>query len=212
MHHLLSAADLDRDEVAEIMDLAEEMALVQSRPVKKLPGAARPYGGQPVLRGLDPDPVLLRAGRQVAVGGRDQHQRQGLVGLQGRVAAGHRADRRRDGRGRPGHPAPRLRGALADHPLVCRGRHRRPRPERRRRHPRAPDPGPAGRLHHATALRPRARPGRLRRPEGGHRRRHHPLPGGPQQRAAAGHPGRRGGRGRPADPAAGRDRVLAGAR
>jgi aspartate carbamoyltransferase catalytic subunit len=37
MHHLLSAADLDLAQIAEILDLAEEMALVQSRPVKKLP-------------------------------------------------------------------------------------------------------------------------------------------------------------------------------
>jgi aspartate carbamoyltransferase catalytic subunit len=37
MHHLLSAGDLDRTQVDEILDLAEEMALVQSRPVKKLP-------------------------------------------------------------------------------------------------------------------------------------------------------------------------------
>jgi aspartate carbamoyltransferase catalytic subunit len=37
MHHLLSAADLDTDQVASILDLAEGMAQVQSRPVKKLP-------------------------------------------------------------------------------------------------------------------------------------------------------------------------------
>ena len=37
MHPLLSAADLDLAQIAEILDLAEEMALVQSRPVKKLP-------------------------------------------------------------------------------------------------------------------------------------------------------------------------------
>ena len=37
MRHLLSAADLDATEVTEILDLGEEMALVQSRPVKKLP-------------------------------------------------------------------------------------------------------------------------------------------------------------------------------
>ena len=37
MRHLLSAADLDATAVAEILDLAEEMALVQGRPVKKLP-------------------------------------------------------------------------------------------------------------------------------------------------------------------------------
>ena len=37
MRHLLSAADLDRDQISEILDLAEEMSLVQGRSVKKLP-------------------------------------------------------------------------------------------------------------------------------------------------------------------------------
>ena len=37
MRHLLSAADLDQTQITEILDLAEEMSLVQGRPVKKLP-------------------------------------------------------------------------------------------------------------------------------------------------------------------------------
>src|SRR5690606_32597407 len=37
MRHLLSAADLDRQEIIEILDLAEEMAQVLHRPIKKLP-------------------------------------------------------------------------------------------------------------------------------------------------------------------------------
>ncbi|GAB3740639.1 aspartate carbamoyltransferase catalytic subunit [Microlunatus parietis] len=37
MRHLLSAADLDHDEIVEILDLAEEMAQVLHRPIKKLP-------------------------------------------------------------------------------------------------------------------------------------------------------------------------------
>ena len=37
MHHLLSAAELDQAQIGQILDLAEEMAQVQSRPVKKLP-------------------------------------------------------------------------------------------------------------------------------------------------------------------------------
>lgn len=37
MRHLLSAADLDLAQVQDILDLAEEMSLVQDRPVKKLP-------------------------------------------------------------------------------------------------------------------------------------------------------------------------------
>ena len=37
MRHLLSAADLTAPEIADILDLAEEMSQVQTRPVKKLP-------------------------------------------------------------------------------------------------------------------------------------------------------------------------------
>jgi aspartate carbamoyltransferase catalytic subunit len=37
MRHLLSAADLDRTQITEIFDVAEEMSLVQGRPVKNLP-------------------------------------------------------------------------------------------------------------------------------------------------------------------------------
>ncbi|WP_152360452.1 aspartate carbamoyltransferase catalytic subunit [Microlunatus speluncae] len=37
MRHLLSAADLDRQEIIEILDLSEEMAQVLHRPIKKLP-------------------------------------------------------------------------------------------------------------------------------------------------------------------------------
>nr|WP_294695706.1 aspartate carbamoyltransferase catalytic subunit [uncultured Friedmanniella sp.] len=37
MRHLLSAADLSLAEITEILDLAEEMAQIQARPVKKLP-------------------------------------------------------------------------------------------------------------------------------------------------------------------------------
>ena len=62
------------------------------REVKKLPDAARPHRRQPVLRGLDPHPDLLRAGRQAAVGRRHQLLRQGLERVQGRDAQGHRAD------------------------------------------------------------------------------------------------------------------------
>ena len=53
MRHLLSAADLDRQaEIGEILDLAEQMSLVQGRPVKKLPALTWPDRGQLVLRGF----------------------------------------------------------------------------------------------------------------------------------------------------------------
>ena len=37
MHHLLSAADLSLGQATAILDVAEEMHDVQSRPIKKLP-------------------------------------------------------------------------------------------------------------------------------------------------------------------------------
>ena len=57
------------------------------------PGAARPDRRQPLLRGLDPHRVELRAGRQAAVAPTSSTIRsRGLVGRQGRVAEGHRPD------------------------------------------------------------------------------------------------------------------------
>ena len=54
--------------------------------------AARPHGRQPLLRGLDPDPDLVRGGGQAAVGRRDQLLGEGLQRGQGREPEGHRAD------------------------------------------------------------------------------------------------------------------------
>ena len=106
MKHLLSIDDLSTDEIAPLFETAADMHDVQSREVKKLPGAARPHGRQHVLRGLHPHPVVVRDRRQVALRRRHQRQRQGLEHVQGREPARHRADRLRDGRRRPRHPAP----------------------------------------------------------------------------------------------------------
>ena len=83
MRHLLSAADLDRTEIGEILDLAEEMSLVQGRAGQETAGATWPDRGQLVLRGLHPNSVLVRDRRQMAVGRCDQYQREGLVGIKG---------------------------------------------------------------------------------------------------------------------------------
>ena len=73
-------------------------------------GAAGQDGGVDLLRGLDPDPALVRDRGQAALGRR--HDVHGLVELaqQGRVAARHRAHPR-------GHGSRRLRGP----PLLRRG-------------------------------------------------------------------------------------------
>ena len=78
--------------------------------------------------------------------------------------------------------------------------------QRRRRHPRTSHPGAARRADHPPAAR------RHRGQAGGHRRRRPAQPGGPLQRPAAAHAGRRGGAGGAADAAAGRGVGLAGHR
>src|SRR3954453_2762539 len=62
MHHLLSAADLDQAEVLEILDLAEEMALVQTREVKKLP----PLRGRTVVNLFFEDSTRTRSSFELA--------------------------------------------------------------------------------------------------------------------------------------------------
>ena len=177
MQHLLSAADLDRGQVTEIMDLAEEMALVQSRPVKKLPALR----GRTVVnlffedstrtrssfelagKWLSADVINISAkGSSVSKGEslRDTVLTVAAMGVDALVIRHHAS----------GAPWQTTRW-FAEAGIAAA------RAERRRRHPRAPDPGPAGRLHHATALRPRARPGRLRRTEGRGRRATSPTPG-----------------------------------
>ena len=204
--HLLSAADLTRDD-AELVLAHRRRDAVAGRPAdQEAARAARPHGGQPLLRGLHPDPDLLRGRGQAALGRRHQLLRQGLVALQGRVAQGHRADPRGDGLRRGRHPARRQRrpapaGQLRLGPRLGG--------QRRRRHPRAPDPGAARRLHHVAPPRgPQRR--HPRRSADRHRRRRAPLAGGPLQRAAAPHARRRGHPGRPADPVPGGHRHLAG--
>ena len=193
MHHLLSAADLDRTQITAILDLAEEMAQVQSRPVKKLPALR----GRTVVNLFFEDSTRTRSSFELA----GKWLSADVINISAKGSSVSKGESLRD--------TVLTVAAMGVDALVIR-HHASGAPwqatqwfaelgiaaaraQRRRRHPRAPDPGPAGRLHHAPAL-PAAGRGRrrLRRPDGGHRRRPHPLPGGPQQRAAARHPGRRG--------------------
>ena len=191
--HLISAADLSRDDALLILDTADELAQMADRPIRKLPDAARPDRRQPVLRGLHPDQDLVRGGGQAAVCGRHQLLRQGIKRRQGREPQGHRADPGGDGRGRGRHPAPGVRRAAPAGRLGPRQRG-----QRRRRHPRAPDPGAAGRLHDAPQARPAGGPARH------DRRRRAAQPGRQVQRAAAADARRRRHAGGTADAAAGR--------
>jgi hypothetical protein len=81
--HLLSAGDLSRDEAVRILDTAEELLSVASRPIKKLPTLRGRTVVNLFFRGLDPYPDLLRGGGQAALGRRHQLLGQGLERLQG---------------------------------------------------------------------------------------------------------------------------------
>src|SRR5215216_6411061 len=62
MRHLLSAADLDLTSATELMDLAEEMSLLQGRPVKKLP----PLRGRTVVNLFFEDSTRTRSSFEIA--------------------------------------------------------------------------------------------------------------------------------------------------
>ena len=123
------------------------------------PGAARPDGRQPLLRGLDAHALLLRDGGEVAVGRLAELRRQGQLRREGRVAARHGPQPSGDGAGPDRHPARHPgRAALPGPPPPGGGR------ERGRRRPRAPDAGAARRADDPPALRPaRGSPRRDRR-------------------------------------------------
>src|SRR4051794_25140195 len=112
------------------------------------PGAARPDGPEPLLRGFHPDPLELRAGRQAPERRRRELLGERLERREGRVAQGHRADAERPQARRDRHPHAVGRGGGARRPVDAGGGR-----QRRRRQARAPDPGAARRLHPAPARR-----------------------------------------------------------
>ena len=90
--HLLSVADLDRDDVERLLATAHSFALSQEREYEEAADAARPARRERLLRVVDPHLVLVRARRQAALGRHAVDEGERLVGRQGRVAQGHGAD------------------------------------------------------------------------------------------------------------------------
>ena len=117
--------------------------------------SARPHPDQSLLRGLDPDPELLRACRQAARRRRDEHVDPDLLGAEGRDPDRHGGDAERHA---PRHPrgAPpcgrRGRAAVAEGRLLG--------DQCRRRQPRASDAGAARRAHHPPPQGPHRGPDR----------------------------------------------------
>ena len=159
---------------------------VQGRPVKKLPALR----GRTVVNLFFEDSTRTRSSFELA----GKWLSADVINISAKgssVSKGESLrdtvlDRGRDGRGRAGHPAPRLRRAVAGRRALGRRRTSStpataPTSTRPRR---CWTPSPCAGTSGCTEPDRTDFAGR----DGRHRRRHHPLPGGPQQRAAAAHP------------------------
>ena len=109
MRHLLDTKTLAREDALRILDVAEDMADTQRREVKKLPTLR----GKTVVNLFFEDSTRTRISFEAAAKrlSRRRHQLlgEGLERLEGRVAAGHRADAAGDGGGCRRHPPRRVR-------------------------------------------------------------------------------------------------------
>ena len=194
MRHLLSAADLTRDDAVLVLDTAEEMAATQQREIKKLPTLR----GRTVVNLFFEDSTRTRISFEAAA----KRLSADVINFSAKGSSVSKGESLKD-------TALTLEAMGADAVVVRHHATRRAAPagqlgldqrrggQRRRRHPRAPDPGAARRLHHAAASGRGRRhgPGPDRAPD--HDRRRRPAqPGGPLQRPAAADPRRRGDPGR----------------
>src|SRR3954447_15945134 len=117
------------------------------------PRAARADRAEPLLRGLDPHPLVLRARGEAPLRRRRELLGERLERREGRVAEGHRPDAERPQARRDRHPHA-VGGRVRARRAVDAGGGR----QRRRRQARAADAGAARRLHPAPARRrPRRR-------------------------------------------------------
>ncbi|EUA49795.1 aspartate carbamoyltransferase domain protein [Mycobacterium xenopi 4042] len=89
---MLAAGDLSRDDATAILDdadrFAQALVAVRSRSCRRCAGAP----SSRCSTRTPPAPGVVRSGRQADERRRDQRQRDGIVGGQGRIAARHRAD------------------------------------------------------------------------------------------------------------------------
>ena len=169
---LLGIAELSPAEISLILDTAEAMKEVGTRPIKKVPALR----GKTVINLFFEPSTRTRTSFEIAEKRLSADTLNIAIGNvergQGRDAGRHRAEPRGDVAGHDRAAAlvlGRLAPAVADLPV---GDH-----QRRRRDARTPDPGAARRLHHSRAAEA------PRRPQGRHRRRPAAQP-----RAALEHP------------------------
>ena len=177
---LLGIADLAADEISLVLDTAEAMKEIGSRPIKKVPALRGKTVVNLFFEPSTQDADLVRDCGKAAERRHAEHRDRVLERGEGRNARRYGAQPR-------GHAARhdraaaflvgRLPPAVADLPL---GDH-----QRRRRHARAPDAGAARRVHH-----PRTQEA-ARGAEGRHRRRPAAQPRAPLEHPPADEDGRR---------------------
>ena len=154
--HLISAADLTRDDAVLILDTAEEMARVADRPIKKLPTLR----GRTVVNLFFEDSTRTRISFEAAA----KRLSADVINFSAKGSCVSKGESLKD-------TALTLEAMGADAVVIRHGASGAPyrlatsgwidarRRQRRRRHPRAPHPGPARRLHHAPPPRRPATPG-----------------------------------------------------
>ena len=201
MKHLLSAADLSRDDAVAILDNADRFSQsLLGREVKKLPTLR----GRTIITMFYENSTRTRVSFEVA----GKWMSADVINVSASGSSVSKGESLRD-------TALTLRAAGADaliirHPASGAAQQLAEwtatedggptRDQRRRRHPRAPHPGAARCADHPAAA------GRYRGQAGGDRRRRPAQPGRALQRSAARHSRRRSGSRRAAHAAAGRGR------
>ncbi len=177
MKHLLSAGDLSRDEALTVLDTAERLdAALAGREVKKLPTLR----GRTVVNLFFEDSTRTRISFELAA----KRLSADVVNFSAKGSSVSKGESLKDTAltlEAMGADAVVIRHPASGAPHRLATWVRGQRAQRRRRHARAPDPGAARRVHDAAAARPAGRAA------GGDRRRRAAQPGGPVQRAAAGH-------------------------
>ena len=204
--HLLSAADLTRDDAELVLTTADEMRSLADRPIKKLPALR----GRTVVNLFFEDSTRTRISFEAAA----KRLSADVINFAAKGSSLSKGESLKD-------TALTLEAMGADAVVVRHGSSGAPH---RLAHSgwvksSVVNAGDGTHEHPTQALLDaftmwkhlgRVQAGRPRGPAGRDRRRRAAQPGGPLQRAAAAHPRRRGHAGGAADAAAGRDRVLAG--
>ena len=147
--HLISAADLSRDDALLILDTADELARMADRPIKKLPTLR----GRTVVNLFFEDSTRTRISFEAAA----KRLSADVINFSAKGSSVAKGESLKDTAltlEAMGADAVVIRHSASGAPHRLAGWVRGTRGQRRRRRARAPHPGPAGRVHHPAQVRP----------------------------------------------------------